>query len=130
MDEVRMRNIFRRNLNRLFTESGRQKKELAAFVGVNDNTVTSWVTGRKVPRMDKIDRICAFFQAQRKDLILPPGPREEPPPVLTAAERELLRQYRALDERGRDAVVTLLEHEYDVCAGSGKTPEPRPANRI
>ncbi len=115
IDEAKLRDIFRRNLNRLFAESGRQKKELAAFVGVNDNTVTSWVSGRKVPRMDKIDRICAFFHAQRKDLILPAAPSAEAPLSLDEAERVLVRKYRALDERGRAAVSAVLESEGRFC---------------
>ena len=67
--EKRLREIFCRNLNRLFLESEKQKKELAAFVGVSDNTVTSWVKGRKVPRMDKIDMICSFFGVSRSSII-------------------------------------------------------------
>ena len=117
IDEAKLRDIFRRNLNRLFAESGRQKKELAAFVGVNDNTVTSWVSGRKVPRMDKIDRICAFFHAQRKDLILPEVPPAEAALSLTEAERALVRKYRALDERGQAAVGAVLESEGRFCEG-------------
>ena len=111
--EARMREIFCANLNRLFAGSDKQKKELAAFVGVSYNTVTSWVKGRKVPRMDKIDMICDFFNVNRSDIIVK---KSQSPltqqPVLSTNEIELVNKYRALDERGKENVIALIEREY------------------
>ena len=112
--EKRLREIFCRNLNRLFLDSGKQKKELAAFVGVSDNTVTSWVKGRKVPRMDKIDMICSFFGVSRSSIITEKSVNTvlPPQPTLSKEEIEMIMQYRALDERGKSAVNDTLNREY------------------
>ena len=112
--EKRLREIFCRNLNRLFLESEKQKKELAAFVGVSDNTVTSWVKGRKVPRMDKIDMICSFFGVSRSSIITEKSVNTvlPPQPTLSKEEIEMIMQYRALDERGKSAVNDTLNREY------------------
>ena len=106
-DETKMREVFRQNINRLFATSGKQKKDLAAAVGVSDNTVTAWVKGRKVPRMDKIDLIVAEAQ------------RSERSPVLSEAELELVKKYRALDGRGRANVDALLERELSFVKAGG-----------
>lgn len=64
-----IRQIFSSNLQRLFDEKGYQKNALADFVGVSDNTVTNWTHGHKIPRMDKIDKICSFFSVPRSALL-------------------------------------------------------------
>lgn len=117
--EKRLREIFCRNLNRLFLESEKQKKELAAFVGVSDNTVTSWVKGRKVPRMDKIDMICSFFGVSRSSIITEKSVNTvlPPQPTLSKEEIEMIMQYRALDERGKSAVNDTLNREYSYAKG-------------
>lgn len=68
-NESVLRDIFTTNLARLFRETGKMKKDLADYVGVSQNTVTSWVRGVKTPRMDKIDMISRFFHVDRSDLL-------------------------------------------------------------
>ncbi len=69
INESVIRKTFQKNLVRLFDETGKLKKDLADYVGVSANTVTSWCAGQKVPRMDKLDMICAFFHVGRSDLL-------------------------------------------------------------
>lgn len=69
INESVIRKTFQKNLVRLFDETGKLKKDLADYVGVSANTVTSWCAGQKVPRMDKLDMICAFFHVERSDLL-------------------------------------------------------------
>lgn len=71
INESLIRKTFQRNLVRLFTETGKMKKDLADYVGVSANTVTSWCAGQKVPRMDKLDMICNFFHVERSALLQP-----------------------------------------------------------
>ncbi len=69
INESVIRRTFQRNLVRLFDRTGNRKKDLADYVGVSANTVTSWCAGQKVPRMDKLDRICSFFHVDRSELL-------------------------------------------------------------
>ncbi len=69
INESVIRKTFQKNLVRLFDATGKLKKDLADYVGVSANTVTSWCAGQKVPRMDKLDMICAFFHVERSDLL-------------------------------------------------------------
>lgn len=69
INESVIRKTFQKNLIRLFETTGKMKKDLADYVGVSANTVTSWCAGQKVPRMDKLDMICSFFHVDRSDLL-------------------------------------------------------------
>ena len=74
-DDTRI--VFKRNLNALFIEKGSTQKELADFIGVHPSTINEWIKGRKVPRMDKIDKICTFFNVSREKLLGTPTPAQE-----------------------------------------------------
>lgn len=61
--------IFSKNLNKLLNEHNKTQLELANYLNVSNTTVNNWSKGYNTPRMDKIDRICAFFRIQREDLL-------------------------------------------------------------
>lgn len=43
--------------------------ELARKVGVSSATVSDWISGKKAPRMDKIDAMVGVFGCRRSDLM-------------------------------------------------------------
>lgn len=61
--------IFSKNLQSLLDQKDATQLELAKFLGVSNTTVNNYVRGYNMPRMDKIDRICEFFNVRRTDLI-------------------------------------------------------------
>jgi transcriptional regulator with XRE-family HTH domain len=61
--------IFKDNLNKLLIEKDVTQKALADFVGVSTATVSDWKKGKKMPLMDKIDKICMFFHVDRSELL-------------------------------------------------------------
>ena len=61
--------IFRDNLRRRIAERNLTQKDLATSIGVSPSTLNDWVTGKKLPRMDKVDKLCAFFRCTRSDLL-------------------------------------------------------------
>lgn len=70
-DTEKLREIFKSNLNRLLDSKGATQKSLAAYMQVSTATVNEWKKGRKIPRMDKIDKLCAYFMVKRSDLLEP-----------------------------------------------------------
>nr|DAS24862.1 MAG TPA: Repressor protein CI [Caudoviricetes sp.] len=66
-----IREVFSTNLKKMLKERGKTQLELAEFVGVSDASVNNWVNGIKLPRMDKVDKICKFLNVKRSDLIEP-----------------------------------------------------------
>ena len=63
-----IREIFSNNLKKFLKEQKKTQLELANFVGISDAAVNNWVKGYKLPRMDKVDKICKFFNIKRSDL--------------------------------------------------------------
>lgn len=61
--------IFKNNLARLLEQKNVPQRALAQFVGVSTATVSDWKNGKKMPLMDKIDRIASFFHVDRSDLL-------------------------------------------------------------
>ena len=67
--ENKIDELIAQNLVRLLREKNRTQLELAEYLGVTPATVSNWCNGIKMPRMDKIDRICAFFDVNRSYLM-------------------------------------------------------------
>ena len=76
-NENTMKKTFTDNLNRLLRERGITQAELATYMEVSNTTVNNWVKGYKVPRMDKVDKLCSFFKIKRSELL-----EQSPAPAL------------------------------------------------
>lgn len=50
--------------------SGKTQADLAAYMNTSQASVSNWVNGVKLPRMDKIDRICEFIGCNRSDILI------------------------------------------------------------
>lgn len=74
--EEKIRKVFSHNLSKLLKERNSTQLDLAHFMNVSNTTVNNWVNGYKMPRMDKIDRICVFLGINRTALLT-----ETPPPI-------------------------------------------------
>ena len=67
--ESDFKEIFKNNLIREIKKAGLTQIELAKKVGVSASTVSDWVTGKKIPRISKIDKLSAIFGVERKFLL-------------------------------------------------------------
>lgn len=64
-----LKEVFQRNLKRLLAQKQTTQKDLAEYMKVSPVTVNDWVRGRKLPRMDKVDRLCEYFNVPRSALM-------------------------------------------------------------
>ena len=86
-NENTMKKTFTDNLNRLLRERAITQAELATYMEVSNTTVNNWVKGYKVPRMDKVDKLCSFFKIKRSELLEPPpSPASGDLPTLTQCD--------------------------------------------
>lgn len=69
MKDQDINSIIARNISALLERKGKNQLDLADFMGVSQATVSNWCKGVKLPRMDKIDRICEFFNVNRSVLM-------------------------------------------------------------
>lgn len=63
------KNIFAKNLQHYMTINNKSRAEVALAIGVSYYTFTSWVTGKKYPRMDKVEMLADYFCIKKSDLI-------------------------------------------------------------
>lgn len=69
MPDYETKKIFAENLTQLLRAHKVTQADLAAKMDVAPSTVSSWCTGDKMPRMDKIEWIAEHFSVNRSDLL-------------------------------------------------------------
>lgn len=69
MSEQEINLIIANNITRHLNRCGKSQVDLADYMNVSQATVSNWCKGVKLPRMDKIDKICDFFHIKRSDLM-------------------------------------------------------------
>ncbi len=69
MSEKEFGIIFAKNLNSYMELHDETQASIAKAIGVSPATVSNWCNAIKLPRMDKVDRLCAHFGIQRSDLM-------------------------------------------------------------
>lgn len=57
------------NIAALLNEKGYSQQDLADALGVNKSTVSAWVSGKKTPRMDKVEDMAAIFHCTITDVL-------------------------------------------------------------
>ncbi|MBQ9387923.1 MAG: helix-turn-helix transcriptional regulator [Lachnospiraceae bacterium] len=69
MSQQDFNQIFAANLNYYLSVSPHTRTELAEYVGVSTASISNWCKGIKLPRMDKVDKMCDFFGITRAKLL-------------------------------------------------------------
>ena len=95
-----------------------QQGELAQAIHLHQSVLNRIEKGTRPARDYEVRAIARFFQVSADYLLGLPASHiaevhaADPMPELSAAELALIRKYRALDARGRNAVVDTLQREY------------------
>lgn len=69
MNEKYYGKIVGKNLKRIAYEHRKTQADIAKDLGLSKSTVSSWMNGTRVPRMDKIDLLCHYFNCKRVDIM-------------------------------------------------------------
>lgn len=93
--------IFARNLSHYMRIYRVTQLALSQKLGIASATVSQYCNGIKMPRMEKIDRICQLFNCSRSDLL--EERRSDPDPE----EQHLLSDFRLLDPSEKKIVRNL-----------------------
>ncbi len=99
-------------------------EQVAQQVGVGRSTIRKWETGMiENMRRDKIAKLATALHTTPGYLM---GWEDSPAPSLTVKpqapnfskeELDLLRKFRCLDDRGKSAVLNVLNFEYESLPG-------------
>lgn len=61
--------IVSRNLRRIASDQNRTQADIARDLRLNKATVSSWMNGTRVPKMENIDMLCHYFNVSRSDIM-------------------------------------------------------------
>lgn len=99
--------IIAKNLKRIAYENQKTQADIARDLRLTQSTVSSWMLGTRIPRMDKIDMLCNYFNVSRAEIM-----EEEPQhyqEFVKPEERELLRLFRSLNAFGKEVAIDQIE---------------------
>lgn len=94
--------IIGKRINTLLAELDKKQKELAAFLGVPDNTISYFVSGRRTPNTEQLAKIADFFNVSADYLLGRTNAKT------TDKDVQFVCEYSGLSEKS----ITLL-HEYE-----------------
>ena len=97
-------NIFAANLKRLMERQGLKAVDLAELMGVSKSTISQWLRGAKLPRMNKVERMARILDCTTSALM-----EEQAAPELSRAMRELMEE-----------IKTMTPEELSVLASTAK----------
>ncbi|MCI7055739.1 MAG: helix-turn-helix domain-containing protein [Selenomonas bovis] len=111
-----------KRLTELRNKLGLSQEQMADELGVKRSTYAKWEKDTNQPTR-KLKDIAAYFRVST-DYILgrtdtpdaSPAPPAASAPPITPQDRELLRKYHELDQRGRQAVLDTIEREHSYTA--------------
>ena len=96
---------------------------LAKILGVTQQAVGKWEVDKATPDYDTLRNVAKYFQVSVDFLLeltdtpdASPAPPAASAPPITPQDRELLRKYHELDQRGRQAVLDTIEREHSYTA--------------
>ena len=69
MGEQEFNNLFARNLTYFMNLNHKTQSDLSKDLQLSKATVSSWCNATRVPRMDKVDMLCDYFNIRRSDLM-------------------------------------------------------------
>lgn len=106
MSESDARKLVARNLSELLILSDIKQSELAAMLNVSRTTVSSWCTGIKAPRMDKVQAmakifgvpVSAFFSEERPTVT-----------VIDAKSNLMMQDFLKLDEADQNDAMRYVK---------------------
>lgn len=110
------RRIFARNLNRFLKINGKNQADIAMLLNVSQAAVSTWCTGIKLPRMDKVQALADYFGINKSDLLEDKGTQEEDNSYyIDEYAKELAQflfknpEYRVLFDAAKDVSADDLE---------------------
>ena len=69
IEEKNNAKILAKNLKRLLYKRGKTQVDVIRDLGIKQSTISSWMTGDRLPRMDKLDMPCAYLKCNRSELM-------------------------------------------------------------
>ncbi len=99
---------YRSKIKALIEDTDTRQKSLAAALGINQSTLSNYVTGRTSMPLDIIAKIAQYFSTTT-DYLLGLADDPAPPYPVSTAERELLEQFRTLNKEQKELIAQNVD---------------------
>lgn len=103
IDEKKFNAIFAKNLRYYLEACHMTQVELSKKLNVGTTSVYNWCNGVKIPRMDKVDKMCEIFGCNRSDLITDNRPSDDP------RINAFVELFESAPQEYQDAAILLLK---------------------
>ncbi len=108
-DDTIKKNISK-NISKYREKANISQKELAKQLGVVPSRISNWETGANCPTIDMLFKVCEILNVSINDIY---GVYPDAKFVLKYEEQEIIKQYRSLDQIGKEHINTVLQWETD-----------------
>jgi len=85
--------VFSANLKKYMALNHKSRKEVCEALGYSYFTFSDWVNGKKMPRMDRVEELAAYFGIAISDLVEEKAKKENPAKGEVSAERKAFIDY-------------------------------------
>lgn len=99
--------IFSSNLKREMEEAGKTRMDICNALGFSYYTVTDWVKGKKMPRMDKVEKLAKYFGCLISDLI-EEKQKQPAESELSIKKKEFIRKVEGMSDAQLDRLEQIL----------------------
>ena len=111
------KDIFAKNLKRYMEMNGKSRRDVCEALGFSYFTLSDWVNAKKLPRMDKVQKLADYFGILKSDLIEekaapnPPHYRGTLEGIIgrDAELLEMIQKYLKLDDQKKKAVKQMID---------------------
>ena len=111
MSEDLYKTIFSKNLKHYMEINGKNQTDLMNDLGLGSSTVSSWCTGQKLPRMNKIQMLADYFGIEKSDLL--EEKRRNNNGIVDDHElRRIQRARKNMTDKEKDDMMKLLEISF------------------
>ena len=111
-DTMNHKKIFSENLKRKMDEEGKTRMDICNALGFSYYTVTDWVKGKKMPRMDKVEKLAKYFNCLISDLIeeeQQKNPTTENDSRISTAKKEMIQKVMQMSDEELQKLDLLLQ---------------------
>ena len=85
---------FAKNLQKIMANRGKTQVDIIKDLHITRSSISAWVCGTRMPRMDKIDLLSRYFNCTAEELLQG-----------TAPESDLISLYNQLNPEGQSLVI-------------------------
>ena len=101
--------IFSTKLKEKMDEAGKTRMDISNDLGFSYYTVTDWVKGKKMPRMDKVEILAKYFGCLISDLIEEKNPTTKNDSGMTKTKSDLIKRVMQMSDEELQKFELLLQ---------------------